>query len=353
MADSDTDLLFVLDSGHFSTHTVLTEPDTVATIEDNAPQSNCFWASARTKLLKDRLAVAWGNFLILIVLAALIGPQITHYELYHFRVNSRNVGHSAALWFGTDRLGRDLFTRTCIGVLVTLMVEFLSTFLAIGFGTIYGMNLAFFGGWVDEILMRIIEVFNSLPGLHFTMLIMVVRCNGMWTMSFALAVTSWSGTARQARGLVMQLRGLDYVTAAVMLDTPLWRIMARHLVPHMMSILILDIGTSIPDNIFGEASLSYCGLGITAPNTSLGILIEYGTDQMHSHPLTLYIPILILIAIVFAFNILGDGLRDALELKLLEVLNRLPDTRSVSTGKLLHKAVALAVAMRRIEGGPT
>lgn len=208
MAASDTDFHFVQASGNFSTPTVLTEPDQVATIEANAPKSISFWASARQKLLKDRLAVAWGIILILIVLAALIGPQIQHYDPNLIRVNSRNVGPSAAHWFGTDRLGRDLFTRTCIGVQVSLMVAILSTFLAIGFGTIYGMIMAFFGGWVDEILMRIIEVFNSLPGLLITMLIMVVLGNGMWTMLFALAVTSWSGSARQARGFGDAVAGL-------------------------------------------------------------------------------------------------------------------------------------------------
>ena len=143
MAASDTDFHFVQASGNFSTPTVLTEPDQVATIEANAPKSISFWASARQKLLKDRLAVAWGIILILIVLAALIGPQIQHYDPNLIRVNSRNVGPSAAHWFGTDRLGRDLFTRTCIGVQVSLMVAILSTFLAIGFGTIYGDDHGF------------------------------------------------------------------------------------------------------------------------------------------------------------------------------------------------------------------
>ncbi|KLI76765.1 diguanylate cyclase [Lacticaseibacillus casei] len=315
MAVSDTDFHFVQGTDNAGMPTVLTKQPAISSDEEGAPKSISFWASARQKLLKDHLAVVWGIVLLLIVLVALIGPQLQHYDPNLIRVNARNVGPSAAHWFGTDRLGRDLFTRTCIGIQVSLLVAILSTVLAIGFGTIYGMVMAFFGGWVDEIMMRIIEVFNSLPGLLITMLIMVVLGNGMWTMLFALALTSWSDAARQARGLVMQLRQLDYVTAAVMLDTPLWRIMTRHLVPNMMSILILDIGQSIPGNIFGEASLSFLGLGIQAPNTSLGILIASGQDQMLQHPLQLYIPILVLVAIVFAFNIVGDGLRDALDPK--------------------------------------
>ncbi|MEN2681310.1 ABC transporter permease [Lacticaseibacillus paracasei] len=284
-------------------------------VHDGVPKSVGFWASARHKLFKDRLAMFWTVILILIVMVVLIGPKIQHYDPNLIRVDSRNIGPSTAHWLGTDRLGRDLFTRLCLGVQVSLLVAILSTILAIGFGTIYGMTMAFFGGWVDEVMMRIIEVFNSLPSLLITMLLMIVLGDGVWTMLFALAVTSWSSSARQARGLVMQLRGLDYVTAAVMLDTPLWRIMTRHLVPNMMSILILDIGQSIPQNIFGEASLSFLGMGIQAPNSSLGILISNGQDQMLQHPMQLYVPILVLVTIVFAFNIVGDGLRDALDPK--------------------------------------
>lgn len=281
----------------------------------NAPKSIGFWVFARQKFMKDYLAMFWLAILILIVLTAVIGPFIQHLNPNDLHVNSRNLGPSSEHWFGTDRLGRDLFTRTCIGVRISLTVAVFSTLLAIGFGTIYGMIMAFFGGWIDEVLMRIIEVFNSLPSLLITMLIMIVLGNGVGTMLFALAFTSWSGSARQARGLVLQLRELDYITAATMLNTPLWLIMLRHLVPNMMSILILDIGQSIPGNIFGEASLSFLGMGIKAPNTSLGILISDGQNQMLQHPIQLYIPILVLVLIVFAFNIIGDGLRDALDPK--------------------------------------
>lgn len=145
------------------------------------------------------------------------------------------------------------------------------------------------------------------------MILMAILGNGVITMLFALAVTSWAGAARQTRGLVKQLKNLDYVTAAKMLNTPLWKITLKHFVPNMMSILILDIGRSIPDNIFAEASLSFLGLGLQPPNTSLGILISVGQEQMLQHPYQLYIPIVILILLVLAFNIVGDGIRDALD----------------------------------------
>ncbi|EUJ26602.1 Oligopeptide transport system permease protein oppC [Listeria grayi] len=278
-------------------------------------QSIGFWASARKKFTHDYLGMSWLIVLIIIILAAWLGPMLQHLNPNQIDVNSRNMGISATHWFGTDRLGRDLFTRACIGVRISLTVAILSTFIAIGFGTFYGMIMAFFGGKVDNFMMRVIEVFNSLPSLLITMLIMIILGNGVGSMLFALAFTSWSGSARQARGLVLQLRERDYVTSAIMLNTPPWLLMLRHFVPNMMSILILDIGQSIPGNIFGEASLSFLGMGIKAPNTSLGILISDGQNQMLQHPIQLYIPVLILLLIVFAFNIVGDGLRDALDPK--------------------------------------
>lgn len=274
-----------------------------------------YWWASWQKFLHDRLAVSCVIVLMILILIAIFGPVLSGANPNQLQVNHQNLAPSGQHWFGTDHLGRDLFTRACLGIRVSLTVAFVATALAIVFGTFYGMLMAFFGGWIDSFLMRIIEIFNSLPSLLVTMIIMTVLGSGVNTMLFALAITSWSGTARQARGLVLQLRQTDYVTAAIMLNTPLWKIMIKHFVPNIMSILILDIGQSIPANIFAEASLSFLGLGIQAPNTSLGILILAGQNQMLQHPSQLYIPVMILIIIVLAFNILGDGLRDALDPK--------------------------------------
>ncbi|WP_390407101.1 ABC transporter permease [Lacticaseibacillus jixiensis] len=277
------------------------------------PPSVGFWRAAGRKLRHDKLAIFWLTVLILVVLFAVLGPLFSNQSPNTLHINLRNIAPNGTHWFGTDRLGRDLFTRVCYGIRVSLLVALVATAIGTVIGTIYGMVMAFFGGLVDELLMRLLEIFNSLPSLLLTMIIMAVLGNGVGTMLFALAITSWSYGARQARGLVLQLRHKDYVTAALMLDTPLWKLMARHFVPNMASILILDIGQSIPSNIFAEASLSFLGLGIQAPNTSLGILIADGQDQMLQHPIELYIPIAFLVVIVLAFNIFGDSLRDALD----------------------------------------
>lgn len=296
--------------------TFVTEAQRADHLRQNAaqePKSVGFWRAAGQKLRHDKLAIFWAVVLLVIVVIALVGPLLSHQDANLIHVNLRNAAPSSAHWFGTDRLGRDLFTRVCLGIRVSLLVALVATAIGTVIGTIYGMVMAFFGGIVDELLMRFLEIFNSLPSLLLTMIIMAVLGNGVGTMLFALAITSWSYGARQARGLVLQLRHKDYVIAALMLDTPLWKLMARHFVPNMASILILDIGQSIPSNIFAEASLSFLGLGIQSPNTSLGILIADGQDQMLQHPIELYIPIIFLVLIVLAFNIFGDSLRDALD----------------------------------------
>lgn len=269
--------------------------------------------SLQKKFFSERISTIWLIILCLIVLIAVFGGAIYGYDPNRINSELQNQVPSLSHLFGTDRLGRDIFVRAAAGVRVSLMVAIVSTALSIVFGTIYGVTMAFIGGKTDAIMLRIIEIFNSIPSLLITMILMAILGNGVITMLFALAVTSWAGAARQTRGLVKQLQNLDYVTAAKMLNTPLWKITLKHFVPNMMSILILDIGRSIPDNIFAEASLSFLGLGLQPPNTSLGILISVGQEQMLQHPYQLYIPIVILILLVLAFNIVGDGIRDALD----------------------------------------
>ncbi|MFV0558846.1 MAG: ABC transporter permease [Enterococcus sp.] len=268
-----------------------------------------------SKFKKDLFSTFWVFILATIVAIALIGPHLFDYNPDKIDTSIQNVLPSAQHWFGTDKMGRDLFIRTCEGVQISLLIALVSTFVSIVFGTIYGALMAYFGGTVDRVMMWIIQVLNSLPSLLITMLILTVMGNSMVTMLFALTITSWSHAARQARGLVLHLESLDYVVAAKMLHTPIHRLILKHFVPNMMSILILDLGHSIPANIFAEAGLSFLGIGLQPPNTSLGILISEGQQQMLQQPSQLYIPVAILVLLVFSFNIIGDGLRDALDPK--------------------------------------
>jgi oligopeptide transport system permease protein len=173
--------------------------------------------------------------------------------------------------------------------------------------------MGYFGGWVDEVMMRLIEILSSIPSLLLTIIIMIALGNSMGSLLVAMSITSWCGTARQIRGQVLQLRESEDIMAAQALGAPAKRVLLRHLLPNTMGLLILDVTMSIPGYIFQEAGLSFLGLGLKTPAISLGLLISAGQLVMTSHPNQLLFPALTLSLIVLAFNLFGDGLRDALD----------------------------------------
>jgi oligopeptide transport system permease protein len=176
--------------------------------------------------------------------------------------------------------------------------------------------MAHFGGWVDDLLMRIIEVINSLPSLLITILIMMILGNNLFALLVALSVTAWCSTARQTRGMIKQLKESEYVYAAEVLGASTLRIIIKHYVPNMLSILILEASVAIPQFIFTEAGLSFLGIGLKSPSISLGVLISLGQQTMDFYPSQLLYPCVVLCVIVMAFNLLGDGLRNALDPRL-------------------------------------
>ena len=176
--------------------------------------------------------------------------------------------------------------------------------------------MGYLGGVADEVMMRIIEVLSSIPSLLLTIIIMIALGNSMGSLLIAMSVTSWCGTARQIRGQVLQLKESEYIMAAQALGAPTRRILFRHLLPNTMGLLILDVAMAIPGYIFQEAGLSFLGLGLKTPAISIGLLISAGQLVMNSHPNQLLYPALILSLIVLAFNLFGDGLRDALDPRL-------------------------------------
>ncbi len=275
-----------------------------------------YWQDAWRRLRKNPIAVASMIALVLICVMVIIGPHIRGYDLVKMAPKLKNLPPSKEFWFGTDNMGRDLFSRVWYGARASILVALVCTAIQIAVGCAYGGVMAYFRGWVDEVLMRIIEVIDSVPSLLVTILIMIVLGNSLGALLVAMCITSWCRTARQIRGMVMQLREAEYVLAAETLGAGPWRIILRHLLPNCLSILILEVASSIPRYIFTEASLSFIGLGLQPPNTSLGILISTGQTTMDFYPFQLFFPALVLCLIVLAFNLLGDGLRDALDPKL-------------------------------------
>jgi len=275
-----------------------------------------YWQDAWRRLKKNPIAMMSIVVLGLLVVLIIVGPYIQNYDYITMNVAKKNQGPTGANWFGTDNLGRDLFARTWVGARASILIAILATGIKLLFGVAYGAAMAHFGGWVDELLMRIIEVINSIPSLLLTILIMMVLGNSFPALLVALSITSWCNTARQVRGMIKQLRESEYIYAAEVLGAGPLRIIFKHYIPNMIGILILDASTAIPSFIFTEAGLSFLGIGLKSPDISLGVLISLGQQSMDFYPYQLLFPCLILCVIVMAFNLLGDGLRDALDPKL-------------------------------------
>lgn len=275
-----------------------------------------YWQDAWRRLRKNPVAMSALVVLCLLVVMVIVDPLIKGYDYETMNVSLKNLSPSSDYWFGTDNLGRDLFSRIWVGARASLIIALLATALKLIIGTVYGAVMAHFGGWIDELLMRIIEVINSIPSLLVTILIMLVLGNNLFALLVALSITAWCNTARQVRGMIKQLRTSEYVYAAEVLGASHWHIILKHYIPNMLGILILDTATAIPMFIFTEAGLSFLGIGLQAPAISLGVLIAMGQQNMDFYPSQLFFPCLILCIIVMAFNLLGDGLRDALDPRL-------------------------------------
>lgn len=230
--------------------------------------------------------------------------------------NMALLAPSTAHWFGVDNLGRDLWVRTWMGVRYSLLVGVVTALISGTIGIIIGCIAGYFGGKVDMVIMRIIDVLNAVPYLIFVIIIMIVLGKGIISIIVALAVTSWLGMARLVRGQILQLKNEDYVLAARALGTPAHRIIIKHLIPNTMAIIIVHLSMAIPGAIFSEAFLSFLGIGIQAPQTSLGQLISNGVNNMMTYPYQLIIPAIIISIIILALQLIGDGLRDALDPKL-------------------------------------
>lgn len=276
-----------------------------------------YWQDAWRRLKMNKLAMISMFFIIFMGLLVLVGPFLNpNGGLNVIDTSLINAFPTKEYWFGNDQLGRDLFTRVWQGGRVSITIGLVATFVQIVIGCLYGGIMGYFGGLVDDIMMRIVEILVSIPYLITVILISVVMGNGIGSLLLALCLTAWTGTARQVRGMVLMLRESEYVLAAQALGADPGRIITKHLIPNTLGILIIQITFAIPAYIFSEAFLSFIGLGIQPPGTSWGALISYGQSTFEFYPHQLWFPAGALFVTVLAFNLLGDGLRDALDPRL-------------------------------------
>lgn len=247
--------------------------------------------------------------LILIIGLAAVGPWISRHT--YFEQNYSEVNHSPSLKhiFGTDDLGRDLFTRVCYGIRISLFVAVSATMIDIVIGALCGITAGYFGGKIDELLMRFMEILVGLPQLLIVSLILVVVGPGLITIILAIALTNWISMARFTRAAALQIKQEDYIQAAKAMGAGHTRIVLWHILPNLYGSIIATLTMTIPTAIYSEAFLSFLGLGVPAPLASLGTMANEGLGALHYYPWRLFFPAGFICLAMFGFNLLGEGLR--------------------------------------------
>lgn len=283
--------------------------------EINRPNLTYFQDAFR-RLKKNKVAMASLIVLLILVLMCIVQPMIAGDNYKIQNLDEMNLGPSLKHLFGTDSLGRDLFDRIWIGGRVSLLIAFVGTLIECTFGILYGGISGYFGGKLDSIMMRIVEILNSIPYLIIVILISVRLGTGIIPLIIALVLTGWTGIARIVRGEVMKLKNSEYVMASKALGGSSFRIILKHMLPNTIGIIIVYITFDIPSYIFAEAFLSFIGLGIQPPETSWGAMASAGQQVMLFYPSQLIFPAMFIALTMLTFNLFGDGLRDALDPRL-------------------------------------
>ncbi len=280
-----------------------------------AEQGTSLWRDAWLRLRRNRLAVLGLAVLCCFVLVALLTPWIAPYGYAQQNLELGATPPSAAHWLGTDIFGRDLLTQIMYGGRVSLAVGFIATAVALVIGVTWGAIAGYAGGKVDAAMMRLVDILYALPFMIFIVLLMVVFGRNMLLLFLAIGAVEWLTMARIMRSQVQSLRQQEFVEAAISLGLSPATIIRRHLVPNALGPIIVYTTLTIPGVMLLEAFLSFLGLGVQPPQTSWGLLISYGAESMEEYPWLLLYPGLVLTLTLFSLNFLGDGLRDALDVR--------------------------------------
>ncbi|MDN7226173.1 ABC transporter permease [Planococcus liqunii] len=305
-----------------------------------------FWQDAWHRLKKNKGAIASLILFLLIVIMSFVGPMISPYEPNAQTITHANLppkipgleklgifdgvgtlgGKEVNLyemkkvevnyWFGTDGLGRDMFSRLWVGTQVSLFIAFVAAAIDMLIGVIYGGVSGYFGGRIDDLMQRIVEILTGIPNLVVVILFILIMDPGILAIIIALTITGWTGMSRVVRGQVLKYKNQEFVLAARTLGASDSRIIWKHLMPNVLGIVIINTMFTIPSAIFFEAFLSFIGLGLQAPDASLGTLINDGYKLLQYQPHILAFPAILLSLIMICFNLIGDGLRDALDPKM-------------------------------------
>ncbi len=275
------------------------------------------WADAARRLRRNRAAVTAMIILGFIATAALIGPALTPHALndINWAFNTHPPTLENGYILGTDGSGRDLLTRALYGGRISLMVGLVATLVSLVIGVAYGAASGYFGGRVDNLMMRFVDVLYSMPFMFFVILLMVVFGRNIILIFVALGAVEWLDMARIVRGQTLSLKQREFIEAAHACGVGTLAILSRHILPNTLGPVIVYMTLTVPKVILIESFLSFLGLGVQEPMTSWGVMIKEGADQMESAPWMLLVPATLLAATLFCLNFIGDGLRDALDPK--------------------------------------
>lgn len=303
-----------------------------------------FWQDARKRLFKNKGAMFGLTMIVIIVLMSIFAPVFSKYKydqqnLSHAKVppkmpilsslgvmdgkssmdgsdvyKDKNIEEN--YWFGTDYLGRDIWTRVWADARVSLYIALIAALFDLVIGVTYGGISAYYGGKVDIIMQRIIEIITGIPSLVILTLFIMVLEPGILSMSLAMAVSGWTGMARVVRSHVLRLKNQEFVLASKTLGSSDFKLILKHLIPNIIGQIVVMIMFTLPSAIFYEAFLSFIGLGLQPPQASLGVLINDGFKSFQTHPYTMFIPALVICLLIFSLNLLADGLRDAVDPKM-------------------------------------
>jgi len=274
---------------------------------------NSFLKDSWHRLKQNKFALTGLITLLVLVFFALVGPSFSPLKYYETNLALKNQPPSPIFWFGTDELGRSIFVRIWWGARISLFVGITAALIDMLIGIFYGGFAGLLGGKIDEIMMRTADMLYSLPHLLIVILLTVIMQQGITTIIIAITLTGWINMARITRAQILSLKEHDFVTAASAMGASKTRILIRHLLPNCFGPIITTVTLTIPHAIFTEAFLSFLGLGVQAPIASWGTMAADGLPALSFYPWRLFFPATFISITMLAFNLLGDGLRDALD----------------------------------------
>jgi peptide/nickel transport system permease protein len=274
------------------------------------------------RLVRQKMTLLGGGVLLVVILMVCFAPFLSPYSSSEQNLRARLQPPSASHWLGTDDLGRDLLTRLLYGGRISLAVGFLAMGMALFTGTLVGLLSGYFGGWVDAVLMRMTEIFLSVPRLFVLLALATLlrqlnlanmRAGSFLPIAVVIGALAWMGTARQVRAAALELRGQEFVQASLALGASNARLLLHHILPNAMSPIIVSATLGLAGALISESGLSYLGLGVQLPTPTWGNMLSSAQSQMTTAPWTALFPGLMIFLVVIAANALGDGLREAFD----------------------------------------